>query len=309
VSLPVFLAVAVAIPLVLAVLDLTQRRKARRRQQEDEPSLGALVLLFVVFLVYSLLQYGGLALVPGVERMAEGVQELFAGWEKHSLPMQPVPQPWSAVLVVLLVVVLFYLAGLWDYLMHRFGSHSRWLWFTHEYHHLPSQVFVLIPGISARPFSVVSTFPVVLATIVTACGLFALLGLPVGILVPMQALLLVQIVVLTTSHSSRLREWWWLHRFLKWLAITTPQEHLLHHTIDLQGNYGNFTTLWDRVFGTYLDPERPEHSGHACGLPYDQDFLGAITLGALRIPEKLRHRLQVGRYCNLHPQDPSGPVA
>jgi sterol desaturase/sphingolipid hydroxylase (fatty acid hydroxylase superfamily) len=301
VSLPVFLTALVGFPLVLAVLDLVERHRTRRQKGEEEPSIEALLLLFVVFLAYSLLQYGGIALVPQLETVTKQVQGFFDLWPGHRAADHPMSAPWADVIVVLSVVLLFYLAGLWDYLLHRFVSHSRWLWFTHEYHHLPRQVFVLIPGISARPFAVVSTFPVVMATVVTACGLFALFGLPVWSVLPLQILLLVQAVVLASSHSSCLRNWWWLHRVLKCLAITTPQEHVLHHAVDLRGNYGNFTALWDRIFGTYLDPECRENQGHACGLPYDQDFLGAITLGAIKIPASLRQRLQVGRYCNLHP--------
>jgi sterol desaturase/sphingolipid hydroxylase (fatty acid hydroxylase superfamily) len=298
VSLPVFLTAFVGIPLLLAVLDLAERRRARRQQGQEEPSLAALLLLFVVFLVYSLLQYAGLALVPQAESVTAEVRPFFdrwCGWPAN----QQRGGPWPVVVAVLLVVLLFYLSGLSDYLLHRFFSHSRWFWFTHEYHHLPSQVFVPIPGISARPFAVFSTFPVILATIVPACALFALFGLPLWNLLPFQVLLLVQLFVLTSSHSSCLRQGWWFHRALKCLAITTPREHVLHHAVDLRGNYGNFTTLWDRVFGTYLDPQSPQNQGHACGLPYDQDFLGAITFGVIKIPERLRHRLQVGRYCNL----------
>jgi sterol desaturase/sphingolipid hydroxylase (fatty acid hydroxylase superfamily) len=86
---------------------------------------------------------------------------------------------------------------------------------------------------------------------------------------------------------------------MKWFALTTPQEHLLHHTVDLQGNYGNFTVLWDRVFGTYLDPIRAEHRDRQLGLPYDQDFLGTLTVGRVKLPASLRKRFEVDRFCNL----------
>jgi sterol desaturase/sphingolipid hydroxylase (fatty acid hydroxylase superfamily) len=145
---------------------------------------------------------------------------------------------------------------------------------------------------------------VVVATLVTAYVLLTLFGLADNIGTALQILLIVQLLVLTGSHSECLRRWWWVHRLLKWLAVTTPQEHALHHTVDLAGNYGNLTTLWDRLFGTYLDPGRAENQGHGCGLPYDQDFLGTITLGTVKIPPRLRRWLQVGRYCNLLPQAP-----
>jgi sterol desaturase/sphingolipid hydroxylase (fatty acid hydroxylase superfamily) len=95
-----------------------------------------------------------------------------------------------------------------------------------------------------------------------------------------------------------------MHHGMKWLALTTPQEHLLHHTVEMRGNYGNFTVLWDRVFGTYLDPTRAEHRDPALGLGYDRDFLGAITAGKLKLPATVRERFEVGRFCNLDSDEP-----
>jgi sterol desaturase/sphingolipid hydroxylase (fatty acid hydroxylase superfamily) len=111
--------------------------------------------------------------------------------------------------------------------------------------------------------------------------------------------LLASSTLLVTSHSSFMRRGWLAHRLLSPLALTSPHEHVLHHTVDLQGNYGNFTTLWDRLFGTYLDPRRAEHQGRRFGLAYDRDFLGTITAGALRFPTSWRRRFQLDRYCNL----------
>lgn len=111
--------------------------------------------------------------------------------------------------------------------------------------------------------------------------------------------LLASSTLLVTSHSSFLRRGWLAHRVLSKLALTTPQEHVLHHTVDLHGNYGNFTTLWDRLFGTYLDPRLAEHQGHRLGLGYDRDFLGTITAGRARIPRAWRKRFQLARYANL----------
>lgn len=75
--------------------------------------------------------------------------------------------------------------------------------------------------------------------------------------------------------------------------------HVLHHTVASKGNYGNSTTSWDRLFGTYLAPFLPQHQGHGLGLPYDQDSLGTLTFRRWKLPERWRRRLQVARYCNL----------
>jgi sterol desaturase/sphingolipid hydroxylase (fatty acid hydroxylase superfamily) len=297
---PVFVIAFVAVPLVFTAMDLVDRHLTRHSRYDGERlRAGTVVFLAAVLLVYAVLQCSGFAVLPGIGALADQVREVCGRWCGRCLDDRPMDGVWCAVLVVL----LFYVGGLWDYLMHRFVSHSRWLWFTHEYHHLPNQVFVLMPGVAARPFAVVSTFPVTAATVVSAYGVVALFDLPVWDLAPLQILLVLHVFVLTSSHSSCLRRWWWVHRALACLAVTTPQEHALHHTVRLKGNYGNFTTLWDRVFGTYLDPARPEHQGHAFGLAYDQDFLGAITLGALKLPDRVRRRFQVGRYCNLFDRD------
>jgi sterol desaturase/sphingolipid hydroxylase (fatty acid hydroxylase superfamily) len=156
-----------------------------------------------------------------------------------------------------------------------------------------------MPGLAVRPFVVVTSFPATFATVVSAYALLLLFGLPLWDLTPLKILLLAHTFLLVGSHSSFLRRFWGLHHAMKWLALTTPQEHLLHHTVDLNGNYGNFTILWDRVFGTYLDPTQAENQGHALGLAYDQDFLGAITLNQLKMPDWMRRRFQVERYCNI----------
>jgi sterol desaturase/sphingolipid hydroxylase (fatty acid hydroxylase superfamily) len=290
-------------PVVFVALDLLDRRLTRQdRYNGESPRLETLFFLVGVLLVYGVLQFGGLALVPSAEKLLVDIREDFAAWLGRPVNPQPIAGGWLAGLSI----AIFYLSGLWDYALHRFFSHSRWFWFTHEYHHLPNQVFVALPGLAVRPFAVVTSFPTTLATVVSAYGLLALLGLPLWDLTPLKILLLAHTFLLTASHSSFLRRYWRLHHLMKWLALTTPQEHLLHHTVDLQGNYGNFTVLWDRLFGTYLDPALVEHQGHALGLGYDQDFLGVITLGQLKMPAWMRRRFQVERYCNIVPAPVAG---
>jgi sterol desaturase/sphingolipid hydroxylase (fatty acid hydroxylase superfamily) len=158
-----------------------------------------------------------------------------------------------------------------------------------------------MPGLAARPFAVVTTFPVTVGTIGCTYAILVGLGLPLWNLEPLKILLLVHVFLLTSSHSCCLRRWWWVHRVMKCFALTTPQEHVLHHTVELNGNYGNFTTLWDRLFGTYLEPTSVKHQGLALGLAYDQDFLGALTAGWIKLPARVRAYFQVDRYCNTAP--------
>jgi|GEM_PF-5166990 len=291
-----FLTLLLGIPVVFVALDLLDRHLTRYDRYDGEsPKTETLLFLLAVLVVYAGLQFGGLALVPSAETLLIVLREQFSRWLGWPINSQPISGDW----LIIVSVLTFYLSGLWDYAIHRWFSHSRPFWWSHEYHHLPNQVFVAMPGLAVRPFVVVTSFPATFATVVSAYGLLLLFGLPLWDLTPLKILLLAHTFLLVTSHSSFLRRFWWLHHAMKWLALTTPQEHLLHHTVDLNGNYGNFTVLWDRVFGTYLDPTLAENQGHALGLGYDQDFLGTITLGHLKMPEWMRERFQVERYCNI----------
>jgi sterol desaturase/sphingolipid hydroxylase (fatty acid hydroxylase superfamily) len=251
--------------------------------------------LLVVIGVFSILQYGGLFLVPGLGELLGSVRTLFGRVLDRPMSEGLIEGQW----LILVSIVAFYVSGLCDYGIHRFVSHSRYLWFTHEYHHLPRKVSVVMPGIAGRPFAVVAVFPTITASVVSVYGVLVLCGLPLWDLSPLKVLLIILAFVQSASHSSFLRHWWWVHHAMKCLALTTPQEHVLHHTVDLRGNYGNFTTLWDRIFGTYLDPAQEQNQGHRLGLAYDQDFLGTITLGKLKLSGRLRRRFDVGRYCNI----------
>jgi sterol desaturase/sphingolipid hydroxylase (fatty acid hydroxylase superfamily) len=295
VGVDTLLAIALGMQVFFFALDLADRHVTRERRYEGE-SLKPRTVLFIVAVlaVYFAIQYGGFALVPQTDAL---MLTIGASWGAV-LGRSPAPETIGAPWLWIMVAAAFYLSGLWDYLTHRFVSHSRWLFFTHEYHHLPNQVFVAMPGLAARPFAVVTTFPVTVGTIVCTYGILVGLGLPLWNLEPLKILVLVHVFLLTSSHSCCLRRWWWVHRVMQCLALTTPQEHVLHHTVALKGNYGNFTTLWDRLFGTYLDPALTRHQGHALGLGYDQDFLGALTAGRIKLPAHVRAYFQVDRYCN-----------
>jgi sterol desaturase/sphingolipid hydroxylase (fatty acid hydroxylase superfamily) len=295
-SITTFVLLAIGIQGVFVILDLIEWHRGRDRRGAAPPE-GAGTWLFLAGLigVFLAIQYGGYSLVPRNHDLLINVRAGMARWFNLDL----IDAPMDGRAVVFVSVVAFYVSGLWDYLIHRFFSHHRWFFFTHEYHHLPRQVTCLMPGIAGRPFAVLAVFPTVAASILTLYALLAVCGLPLWDLSALKVLFLAVLAVQVASHSSFMRRQVWMHHLLKGLAITSPQEHMLHHTVDLKGNYGNYTSLWDRLFGTYLDPRLSQNQGHACGLSYDQDFLGTITLGQLKLPLAWRRRFQVARFCNI----------
>ncbi len=284
--------------LLLIALDLRERFWGRNKRYDSSVfwSRSMLFLLFTL-VVYATLHYGGLALVPNG-------QDLLNSLQRDVNPLVTTSEQavsMSLATKVVLGVVAFYFVGLCDYLVHRYVSHSRPMWFTHENHHLPTDVSAFMPGVAVRPFAVVVYLPSTAATVYAVHLVFGLSGFAFADVMPLlYTIALVQIAILGISHSAFLRHRWWVHKLLKPFGITTPQEHWLHHTSDLECNYGNSATLWDRVFGTYVDPEKIVAGEHRAGLDYDQDFLGAITAGKLKLSDRLRDYFKLQKFCYLN---------
>ena len=292
----------VVIQLWLVALDWSDSRRTRAVRfpgQRLEPL--TVLFLFAVTMAFLLVQLGGMALLPGSATVLGRIQGFCLAWTGRP----PGEESLAGRSLLLVGGLTFYLAGFWDYVIHRYFSHHRWFWFTHEYHHLPRQVCVLMPGILVRPFAAVPAFLTTAGTGISLYAILLALGFPLWDLTPVLPVLGFIAIVLTASHSSFLRRWRGVHAVMKLFALTTPHEHLLHHTVRMNGNYGNFTTLWDRVFRTYLDPFDPAHAGQRLGLPYDQDFVGTLTGGWIKLSPPLRRRLQLERYCNVVRDDRS----
>ena len=127
------------------------------------------------------------------------------------------------------------------YWRHR-AEHTRLLWPIHATHHADTAIHWL---------SVMRKHPLSkLLSVSVDVALLLLLGLPewaIGL-------------------AGIVRGWWgfFIHADVPWTlgifghVLISPAAHRLHHIRDerLMGtNYGNTVTLWDKLFGTYLDPK------------------------------------------------------
>lgn len=292
--------------LLLLALDFGERLFLRQgRPDADRLKPGTLLFVTGVLLVYSALQVGGLALIPSLEAMVASsrvyVGTLLTGGSGAGEP--------GLGWLIAVGVASFYFAGLVDYIFHRFVSHSRPMWFSHENHHLTTDIALYMPGIAVRPFAVIVVFPTAFVSLFSAQFVLGLTGNNDWNMMPMvYIVVLVQFAILALTHSAFLRRFWWTHRLLSPFRITTPQEHWLHHTSQMDGNYGNFTTLWDRLFGTYVDPETVNYDECRPGLAYDQDYLGTLTLGRFKLSDRIRERFQLGHLCYIESADNVSPA-
>jgi len=141
------------------------------------------------------------------------------------------------VLAVIVAIVLMEFAAYWR---HRF-EHSRVLWPVHATHHA-DEAMTWLSVRRKHPFGeilavLIDNLPVIL------------LGLPFWAI----------------ALAVLIRGWWgyFIHADVPWTlgifgkVLISPAAHRLHHIRDealMGSNYGNMLTLWDKVFGTYVDP-------------------------------------------------------
>jgi sterol desaturase/sphingolipid hydroxylase (fatty acid hydroxylase superfamily) len=281
-------------------VDLYEHWRLARKSGKRVISANAAVILAVsaACVGYSVIQLALASTLPSIDKLTD-----FAIRATSSAAVAP-STPW----MVPVFAVAFCTGTLFDYLVHRFLLHGPF-WRLHENHHLPSVVSNVMPGIAARPFVIVPNFLINIGSCATVFLVMRLIGRPQLIATFIQllpALLLTFTFIACASHSIFLRRFDRVETSFRWLLLIGPREHLLHHAATIKGNYGNFTTLWDHAFGTYISPPAGEIP---LGLDYDQDFLGAITAGRFKLSAALRSRYQVGRVCRLDEVENGRPVA
>lgn len=269
------------------VLDWTYLKLHPQRHNFDRRSVFFLILTWSLFFA---IQNLGTLLLPGFDSMKSHFFS-FLGIEAGG------EESWTWT-CSLFFIWSFHVVAFWDFATHRWALHSRYLWIFHEYHHLPKIIFNGMPGISARPYVFMTTFLTFLGSYVFIVFPMKMLLQPeeqrafLNIGLPGLALLLT--LILSIGHSIFLRQFWFVHTFLKWIGMATPQEHILHHSAQLRCNYGNFSTIWDRVFNSYVNPRTVDFENEKLGLEYDQDFLGTLCGGRWKLPKSIRQKYNVG---------------
>ena len=138
---------------------------------------------------------------------------------------------WPAALIAILIADF---AGYW---LHRWGHHG-WLWKVHGVHHTPDKVNTwnnnTIHFINTVYSGLSKTLPL------------WLLGFAPDVIV---AAAYVSTLWSFAVHANVDVDLGWFDRL-----VMSPVHHRLHHStkIDEAGNFATVTTLWDRLFGTFV---------------------------------------------------------
>lgn len=140
------------------------------------------------------------------------------------------------------VVAYYLVADLGSYWMHRL-MHTKHIWRIHRWHHSPTQMWWLAGIRASLPQQILFNLPYIAAAPL-------LTGLPPW-----------GVIALTLESVVRNN---WMHMNVAWrshwieFVFVTPRYHHIHHSADAHlhdGNYGSLFSIWDRLFGTYLDPD------------------------------------------------------
>ena len=145
--------------------------------------------------------------------------------------------PFSIKLLLFFIVEDF---GL--YWVHRL-MHTQYVWRVHKWHHAPTYMYWFAGVRATFPHCVLFNLPFIVA-------LPILHGAPTFIF-----------LLILMEHMFR-NDWMhmnvtWKSDWLEWIFVT-PRYHHIHHSAVAEhhvANLGSLLTIWDRLFGTYVDPQ------------------------------------------------------
>lgn len=129
-------------------------------------------------------------------------------------------------------------------------------WRIHRVHHADSEVDATT-ALRFHPIEILLSF-VWKGIVIVALG---------G---PVEAVLVFEIVLNASAvfGHANVRIPLWLDKLLR-LVIVTPDMHRVHHSVirrETDSNYGFYLSIWDRMFGTYVDQPEKGHDGMEIGL-------------------------------------------
>jgi len=155
----------------------------------------------------------------------------------------PAPASIAHLPLVVRVILYFILADFGHYWMHRL-THTQYFWRVHKMHHSTHEMYWLGGARTTIPDFFIVNIPYVLAYSVLYISPWWMAN----------AIAVTSILQNDWMHMNVT----WRSRWMEWVFVT-PRFHHVHHSVNPEHygkNMGSLLTVWDRLFGTYLDPEK-----------------------------------------------------
>lgn len=152
------------------------------------------------------------------------------------------PEAIVAMPLLLRLLCYFLIADFGHYWIHRL-MHHRYLWRIHKWHHAPTYMYWLAGVRGTIPQQTIVNLPYIFA--------YSFLNLSPWWM------------ELAIGAFNGLQNDWmhmnvtWRSNWLEWFVVT-PRYHHIHHSNKPEHYMANLAalfTIWDRLFGTYVDPE------------------------------------------------------
>tara|TARA_Y100000816_G_scaffold39744_1_gene25015 strand:+ start:1055 stop:1879 length:825 start_codon:yes stop_codon:yes gene_type:complete len=147
----------------------------------------------------------------------------------------------STLISIILGLLVLDLIG--AYLPHLVQHKVKFLWYIHIVHHTDHKVDTTTAN-RHHPFESVVRF------VFTFIGIF-ISGAPIGLVLMYQSLS----VIASQFNHANIQISNKVDKLLSYV-IVSPNMHKVHHHFELpytDSNYGNIFSIWDRIFGTYME--------------------------------------------------------
>ena len=232
------LGIFIGILIIMALLEflLPRRNVDANRKLRWTSNIGIVILDSI--LVRILLPTTTIAVALFVENSNYGFFNLFS-----------LPNVLSIAVSVLLLDVLIYI-------QHVIFHKIHWLWRFHRMHHSDTHIDVTT-GIRFHPIEIVLSLLIKFAAILV-------FGIPAVAIVIFEIILNATAMI---THSN-LNLPTGLDKLLRWVFVT-PDMHRIHHSVhrdETDSNYGFNLSIWDRLFGTYINEPRDTHEKMLIGI-------------------------------------------
>lgn len=231
------------------------------RKPRTQPRLIRWVTNFGILVFYSAL----LRLLFPVMAMGVAVFAVSKGWGLLNLIEMPL---WVHIVIS---AILLDLAVYWQHVAsHKIPA----IWAFHKMHHADRDIDVTT-GNRFHPVEII------LSMLYKMLVVLALGPHVVGVI-------LFEIILNGSAmfNHANLRLPLWLDKIVR-LVFVTPDMHRVHHSViprETNSNYGFNLTLWDRIFGSYIDQPQQGHDNMTIGLPQYQTDKPSHLLWCLMLP-------------------------